>query len=69
MKPALPKGFRWLKVGDRKVLGYRYVSKAGFNDESGFAAGHENPNARITADNMKLSGPYIAPVRKGRKGK
>jgi hypothetical protein len=65
MKPDLPKGYRWLRVGMNRPEGYRYF------DNGVWCDGHHSLwGSKISV--VDVAGgdePYIAPVRKGRKRK
>ena len=63
MKPALPKGYRWLRVGWKRPKGYMWHTGARFAKGGTMIVG-----VIISKEEMRICGPYIAPVRKGRKG-
>lgn len=63
-KPKLPKGYRWLKVGDKRPQGYRFrgLICKGWSNGGSIAIG-----CAISKESYEFYGPYIAPIRKRRK--
>lgn len=57
-KPKLPRGYRWLKVGDKKAKGYK------FWNGSGWTLGQESASTVLSSGRLRVCGPYIAPIIK-----
>lgn len=65
MTPAIPAGYRRLRVGEKRPKGYKYQHNWGGHWYHGFAFG------LIITRKDTQSGPYIAPVARkgGKKGR
>lgn len=66
MKPKLPKGYRLLKVGEKRPKGYMHWHHGRWADG---ATGTMFIGKIISDDDMDAHGPYIAPKRTAKRRK